>query len=49
MPNPLSWRFHHLPRWFHRAEVAGNHAAQLVAPFLLFAPPPLRTDRRRCG
>ncbi len=41
MPGPLSWFFHHLPRWFHRLEAAGNHFAQLVAPFLLFAPQPV--------
>ncbi len=40
MPNPLSWFFHHLPGWMHRAEVLGNHVAQLVAPFALFAPQP---------
>lgn len=43
MPNPLSWWFHHLPRRFHQVEVAANHVTQLVAPFLLFAPPPIRT------
>lgn len=41
MPGPLSWFFHHLPRWFHRIEVLGNHFAQLVVPFLLFAPQPV--------
>ena len=41
MPNPLSWYFHHLPKPFHRAEVLGNHFAQLVAPIFLFAPQPL--------
>src|SRR6478609_4466416 len=41
LPNPLSWRFHHLPAWTHRAEVLGNHAAQLVAPWLLFLPQPV--------
>ncbi len=43
MPNPLSRLFHLLPRWMHRAEVAGNHVAQLVAPFGLFAPQPVAT------
>nr|WP_236778871.1 lipase maturation factor family protein [Agromyces seonyuensis] len=38
MPGPLSRQAHLLPRWFHRAEVAGNHLAQLVAPWLLFVP-----------
>jgi hypothetical protein len=41
MPNPLSWYFHHLPRRVHRLEVLGNHFAQLVAPFGLFAPQPV--------
>ncbi|MGZ6779769.1 MAG: lipase maturation factor family protein [Mycobacterium sp.] len=41
MPGPLSWFFHHLPRPFHRIEVAGNHVAQLVVPFGLFAPAPV--------
>ena len=41
MPGPLSWFFHHLPRPFHRVEVAGNHIAQLVVPFGLFAPQPI--------
>lgn len=37
MPGPLSWFFHHLPKPLHRIEVAGNHFAQLVVPFALFA------------
>src|SRR4051794_1447368 len=41
LPNALSWRFHHLPDWMHRVEVLGNHAAQLVAPWLLFFPQPV--------
>src|SRR5205814_3056388 len=41
MPNPLSWYFHHIPRALHRAEVAGSHFAQLVAPVLLFFPQPI--------
>ncbi len=41
MPGPLSWFFHHLPRPLHRVEVAGNHFAQLVVPFGLFAPQPV--------
>jgi hypothetical protein len=41
MPGPLSWFFHRLPRPFHRVEVAGNHFAQLVVPFGLFAPQPI--------
>lgn len=38
MPGPLSRQAHLLPRWFHRGEVAGNHFAQLVVPWFLFAP-----------
>jgi len=41
MPNPVSWFVHHLPGWFHRGEVLGNHFAQLVVPFFLFAPQPV--------
>ena len=41
MPNPLSRMAHLLPRWFHRFEVLGNHFAQLVVPFFLFAPQPV--------
>jgi Lipase maturation factor len=40
MPGPLSWFFHHLPKPLHRVEAAGNHFAQLVVPFGLFAPQP---------
>ncbi|KRB36476.1 lipase maturation factor family protein [Microbacterium sp. Root180] len=38
MPGPLSRQAHLLPRWFHQGEVLGNHFAQLVAPWFLFAP-----------
>ncbi len=41
MPNPLSWFFHRLPKRLHRTEVLGNHFAQLVVPFFLFAPQPV--------
>jgi Lipase maturation factor len=41
MPGPLSWFFHHLPKPLHRLEAAGNHFAQLVVPFGLFAPQPV--------
>ncbi|ORV19553.1 lipase maturation factor family protein [Mycobacterium celatum] len=41
MPGPFSWFFHHLPKPLHRIEVAGNHFAQLVVPFALFAPQPV--------
>ena len=38
MPGPLSRQAHLLPRWFHKGEVVGNHFAQLVVPWFLFAP-----------
>ena len=41
LPNPLSWYFHHLPKWMHRMEVRGNHVSQLIVPFGLFAPQPI--------
>ncbi|WP_458106966.1 lipase maturation factor family protein [Arthrobacter sp. R3-55] len=41
MPGPLSRQAHLLPRPLHKVEVAGNHFAQLVVPFFLFAPQPL--------
>jgi len=41
MPGPLSWFFHHLPKPLHRVEAAGNHFAQLIVPFGLFAPQPV--------
>ncbi|WP_158863116.1 lipase maturation factor family protein [Leifsonia sp. AG29] len=41
MPGPLSRSAHLLPRWWHRLEVLGNHAAQLVVPWLLFLPQPV--------
>jgi hypothetical protein len=41
MPGPFSRRAHLAPKWWHRCEAAGNHGAQLLVPFLLFAPQPL--------
>ena len=41
IPNPLSWYFHHLPVWFHKAGVGVNHFVELVVPFGLFAPQPI--------
>ncbi|WP_426302821.1 lipase maturation factor family protein [Arthrobacter sp. R-11] len=41
MPGPLSRQAHLLPKPVHRMEVLGNHFAQLVVPFFLFAPQPL--------
>jgi hypothetical protein len=41
MPNPLSWYFHHSPKWLHRVGVGFNHFAELIAPFGVFLPPPI--------
>jgi hypothetical protein len=40
LPNPLSARFHRLPRWVHRVGVAFSHFVQLVLPFAIFLPQP---------
>ena len=42
LPNPLSWLLHQAPNWFHALEALGNHAVELVVPFLLFGPRRLR-------
>ncbi len=41
MPGPFSWHAHHLPRWWHRVEVVGNHVTQLAVPWLLWLPQPM--------
>ena len=41
MPNPLSWYFHWLPEWIHKAGVAINHVVELIVPFGLLAPQPI--------
>lgn len=43
MPNPLSWYFHSLPMFVLKGGVLVNHMAELVAPWLAFAPRPWRT------
>src|SRR5438552_15707517 len=43
MPYPRSCSFHHIPKALHRADLLGNHIAQLVVPWLLFAPQPVAT------
>lgn len=35
LPGPLSRWAHLAPAWWHRAEVVGNHVAQLIAPWVL--------------
>lgn len=42
LPNPLSWHFHHLPLWVHKASVVCNHLVELVVPWLFFAPKRVR-------
>lgn len=37
-PHPLSYLFHQLPMWAHRAGTLFNHAVELVAPFFVFGP-----------
>jgi hypothetical protein len=41
LPNPMSWYFHRLPKWFHRFSALYSHFVQVVAPFGLFAPQPV--------
>lgn len=41
LPNPLSWYFHQLPKWFHKLSVLGSHLVQILVPFGLFAPQPV--------
>jgi hypothetical protein len=41
LPNPLSWYFHRLPRWCHRASVLSSHFVQLVVPFGFLCPQPV--------
>lgn len=41
MPNRASRFAYRLPRPIHRLEVLGNHFAQLIVPFFLFAPQPI--------
>jgi hypothetical protein len=38
MPNPLSWYFHQLPMWSHKAAVLFTHFVELVVPFAYFGP-----------
>jgi len=40
MPNPLSWYFHWLPGWVHKAGVLFNHLVELAAPAAFFAAQP---------
>ncbi len=42
LPTPLAWYMHQLPAWFQSASVLYMFAAELIAPFLLFAPRRIR-------
>ena len=41
-PGPLSYYFHFMPEWTHRAGVLFNHFAEVIAPFGVFGPRRLR-------
>ena len=43
LPTWFGWYAHQFPEWFHKASVLGMFAAELVVPFLIFAPRHLRT------
>ena len=42
LPSPTSFFVHHLPAWFHHAEVVGTFVLELGVSFLVFAPRRLR-------
>ncbi|HWC16502.1 MAG TPA: lipase maturation factor family protein [Terriglobales bacterium] len=41
IPNPLSWFFHHGPKWSKSGGVLFNHFAELIVPFGYFLPQPV--------
>ncbi|MDD9975477.1 MAG: lipase maturation factor family protein [Candidatus Poribacteria bacterium] len=43
LPTWLGWYTHQFPEWFHKASTIGMFAAELVVPFLIFAPRRART------
>ena len=43
LPTWFGWYVHQLPEWFHKASTIGMFAAELVVPFLIFAPRHPRT------
>ena len=43
LPTWFGWYAHQLPEGFHKASTIGMFAAELVVPFLVFAPPRPRT------
>jgi hypothetical protein len=42
LPTWTGWYMHQLPLWFHRVSTAGMFVVELVLPFLVFGPRPLR-------
>ena len=42
LPTWIGWYAHQLPEWFHKISAVGMFAAELVIPFLIFAPRRLR-------
>jgi hypothetical protein len=41
-PSPISWLFHQMPPWFHTGGVLVNHFVELIVPFFILGPRPLR-------
>jgi lipase maturation factor 1 len=42
LPTPLAWYMEQLPMWFQQLSTAFTFFAELVVPFLFFAPKPIR-------
>ncbi len=42
LPNTQSWFFHKLPSWFHKLSVLFMFYVELVVPFAMFSPQPVR-------
>ena len=45
LPTWTSWYMHQMPPWFHKVSIAYMFWAELIAPFFVFAPRPLRILR----
>ena len=42
LPTPPAWQAHQLPLWFHKFAAVLTLTVELLAPFLILGPPPLR-------
>jgi hypothetical protein len=42
LPTPLAWYMEQLPMWFQKLSTAFTFFAELIVPFLFFAPKPIR-------